>query len=167
MAADEDRLKAVVEHLVQNAVEAVGRAGRVQVRLAGEGRMAVVEIEDDGPGMEPDFVREKLFRPFATTKEAGYGIGVYESRDFAQALGGGLDVTSEPGTGTIMRMRLARGRAAVTRQRFRRKNPKWPNEKPKLLIVEDDAGLAAPARLDLRRLRGPLGRRSGGGRSRW
>ncbi|HXP73582.1 MAG TPA: XrtA/PEP-CTERM system histidine kinase PrsK, partial [Stellaceae bacterium] len=106
VATDEDRLKAVVEHLVQNAVEAVGRRGRVQVRLAGEGGMAVVEIEDDGPGMEPEFVREQLFRPFATTKSQGFGIGVYESRDFAQALGGGLDVSSEPGKGTIMRMRL-------------------------------------------------------------
>jgi len=106
VAADEDRLKAVVEQLVQNAVEAVGAAGRVQVRLAGEGKMAVVEIEDNGPGMDADFVRDKLFLPFSSTKDSGYGIGVYESRDFASSLGGRLEVTSEPGRGTIMRMRL-------------------------------------------------------------
>ena len=106
VAADEDRLKAVVEQLVQNAVEAVGDKGRVQVRLAGDGTMAIIEVEDNGPGMDDEFVREKLFHPFATTKGLGYGIGVYESRDFASSLGGRLEVTSHPGRGTIMRMRL-------------------------------------------------------------
>jgi putative PEP-CTERM system histidine kinase len=106
VAADEDRLKAVVEQLVQNAVDAVGGKGRVQVRLAGEGKMAVIEVEDDGPGMDDEFVRDKLFHPFATTKGVGYGIGAYESRDFASSLGGRLEVTSQPGRGTIMRMRL-------------------------------------------------------------
>ena len=106
VAADEDRLKAVVEHLVQNAVDAVGADGRVQVRLTGDGGMAVIEIEDNGPGMDAEFVRDRLFHPFSTTKGVGYGIGAYESRDFANSLGGRLDVTSQPGHGTIMRMRL-------------------------------------------------------------
>jgi C4-dicarboxylate-specific signal transduction histidine kinase len=56
--------------------------------------------------MDADFVRDKLFHPFATTKGLGYGIGVYESRDFATSLGGQLEVTSQLGRGTIMRMRL-------------------------------------------------------------
>jgi putative PEP-CTERM system histidine kinase len=106
VAADEDRLRAVVEHLVQNAVDAVGVEGNIQVRLTGKDKMAIIEIEDDGPGMAVEFIREKLFRPFATTKESGYGIGVYESRDYAVKLGGRLDVVSEPGKGTIMRMSL-------------------------------------------------------------
>ena len=106
VVADEDRLKAVVEHLLQNAIEAVGADGSVRVRLSGEGRMAVLEVEDNGPGMDTEFVRQKLFRPFATTKGTGYGIGAYESREFARALGGQLDVTSEPGRGTVMRIKL-------------------------------------------------------------
>lgn len=106
VAADENRLRAVVDHLVQNALDAVGDKGNVQIRLTDKDRMAVIEIEDDGPGMEAAFIREKLFRPFATTKESGYGIGVYESRDFALSLGGGLDVVSKPGKGTVMRMSL-------------------------------------------------------------
>lgn len=106
VAADEDRLNSVVEQLVQNAVEAVGPGGEVQVRLVDEDAMAVVEIEDNGPGMNFDFVRDRLFQPFATTKGAGFGIGAYESREFARALGGGLEVSSEPGKGTIMRLRL-------------------------------------------------------------
>lgn len=106
VAADEDRLKAVVEHLVQNALEAVGTTGQVRIRLVEDGSMVLLEIEDNGPGMDAEFVRDKLFQPFVTTKGLGYGIGVYESRDFARSLGGRLDVTSEPGRGTTMRMRL-------------------------------------------------------------
>ena len=106
VSADEDRLRAIVEHLVQNAIDAVGTGGQVHVRLSGEGRMAVVEVEDNGPGMDDEFINERLFQPFSSTKDSGYGIGVYESRDFARSLGGGLDVKSRPGHGTIMRLRL-------------------------------------------------------------
>jgi putative PEP-CTERM system histidine kinase len=106
VSADENRLTAVVDHLVQNALDAVGDDGSVRVRLSDKDRMAIIEIEDDGPGMEAAFIREKLFRPFATTKATGYGIGVYESRDYANSLGGRLDVVSQPGKGTVMRMSL-------------------------------------------------------------
>lgn len=106
VAADENRLKAVVDHLVQNALDAVGANGHVEIRLRAFGAMAAVEIEDDGPGMAPEFVREQLFRPFASTKASGYGIGVYESREYARSLGGALEVISRPGEGTIMRMSL-------------------------------------------------------------
>ena len=106
VAADEDRLKAVVEHLVQNAKDAVGNAGQIKVRLTRGGKMAVVEVEDNGPGMDAEFIRDKLFQPFKTTKGGGYGIGVYETREFATSLGGRLDVASQPGQGTIMRMSL-------------------------------------------------------------
>ncbi len=106
VAADEDRLKTVVEHLVQNALDAAGAQGSVEVRLAEDGDMAAVEIEDNGPGMDPGFVRDRLFRPFDTTKDTGYGIGVYESREYAKSLGGRLEVHSETGRGTIMRVCL-------------------------------------------------------------
>jgi putative PEP-CTERM system histidine kinase len=104
VAADQHRLKTVVEHLVQNAVDAVGADGTVQVRLSNAGEMALVEIEDNGPGMDAEFIRDKLFRPFVSTKESGYGIGVYESREYVVSLGGRLDVESQLGRGTIMRI---------------------------------------------------------------
>jgi putative PEP-CTERM system histidine kinase len=104
IAADEQRLKAIIEHLLQNAVDAVGQDGVVQMRLSSADRTAVLEIEDNGPGMDAEFVRDKLFRPFATTKGSGYGIGAYESREYATSLGGRLEVESQPGRGTIMRV---------------------------------------------------------------
>jgi putative PEP-CTERM system histidine kinase len=109
--ADEDRLKAMVDHLVQNALDAAGEDGRVDVRLKEAGETMTVEIEDNGPGMDPRFMRNRLFRPFDTTKRSGYGIGVYESREYARSLGGRLEVVSEPGRGTIMRVCLPTARA--------------------------------------------------------
>ena len=106
VSADEDRLKVVVDHLVQNAIDAVGTDGRVEVRLRDIGGTIVVEVEDNGPGMDAEFIRERLFRPFTSTKGSGYGIGVYESREYAKSLGGELEVVSRPGHGTIMRICL-------------------------------------------------------------
>jgi putative PEP-CTERM system histidine kinase len=106
VAAEEERLAAMIDHLVQNALDAVGERGQVALRLTDDDRMAAVEIEDNGPGMDAQFIRERLFRPFDTTKGSGYGIGVYESREYAKSLGGRLEVASEVGRGTIMRVYL-------------------------------------------------------------
>lgn len=104
VTANENRLKAVIDHLVQNAFDAVGADGRVEVRLREMSGMVAVEVEDNGPGMDAEFVRDRLFRPFDTTKGAGYGIGAYETREYARSLGGRLEVASHPGRGTTMRI---------------------------------------------------------------
>jgi C4-dicarboxylate-specific signal transduction histidine kinase len=75
----EDRLERVIGHLVQNAQDATERTGRVWIKLARERGQALVEIGDTGQGMTPEFVRDHLFKPFQTTKQAGMGIGAYES----------------------------------------------------------------------------------------
>ena len=54
--------------------------------------------------MDAEFIRDHLFRPFRTTKKASFGIGLYESREYARQLGGRLDVLSEPGRGTMIRL---------------------------------------------------------------
>jgi putative PEP-CTERM system histidine kinase len=105
--ADPDRLEAVVEHLVQNAQEATPDDGEVSLRAWTEGQDVVVEVRDSGCGMDARFIRERLFRPFDTTKgNAGMGVGVYESREFVQSLGGRLEVTSDPGVGTVFELRM-------------------------------------------------------------
>jgi len=111
---DQERLVAVLEHLIQNAQEATGPDGVVEVTVRAENRMAVVAIRDDGPGMDEKFIREKLFRPFTTTKgNAGMGIGVYESHEFARGAGGELTVVSSPEQGAVFTLRLPRGEAPV------------------------------------------------------
>lgn len=107
VVADADRLASVIGHLVQNAQEATPDSGYVSVSLYKNNNQVVIKIKDTGCGMDSDFVRDRLFRPFDTTKgNAGMGIGVYESREFIQASGGSIDVETAPGKGTTFTIQL-------------------------------------------------------------
>ena len=69
-------------------------------------------MEDSGCGMDKQFIAERLFRPFDTTKgNAGMGIGVHEAREFVRSIGGTMQVQSEPGEGTLFQIRLPSGSA--------------------------------------------------------
>ena len=103
---DVDRLEAMITHLVENASEAVQGQGGVRVSLRNDGRYAVLDVTDDGPGMERDFVQRELFRPFQSTKKSGMGIGAYQCREYAREFGGNLEAISTPGRGTTMRVTL-------------------------------------------------------------
>ncbi len=96
----EERLERVLGHMVQNALDATDPAGRVWIRLQRQGGQALVEVGDTGHGMSPEFIRERLFKPFQTTKEAGMGIGAYESSQYINELGGKILVDSEVNKGT-------------------------------------------------------------------
>jgi signal transduction histidine kinase len=63
-------------------------------------------VADTGIGMSAEFVRDRLFKPFETTKPGGMGIGVYESTQYVAGLGGRIEVDSKPGTGTRVRLLL-------------------------------------------------------------
>lgn len=98
----------VLGHVVRNALDAISPAsGRVLVvveRRDGEG---VIEVADNGVGMDEHFVRERLFKPFDTTKgNKGMGIGAYQAREFVRAAGGDVSVHSRPGEGTRFSIRL-------------------------------------------------------------
>jgi putative PEP-CTERM system histidine kinase len=102
----EERLEHVIGHLVQNAIDATPAHGRIDVRLEHDSEVATVIVSDEGVGMTEEFVRERLFKPFQTTKTAGMGIGVYESSQYVAGLGGDIIVESEPNRGTTVRVRL-------------------------------------------------------------
>ncbi|MCB1940995.1 MAG: PEP-CTERM system histidine kinase PrsK [Candidatus Accumulibacter sp.] len=102
----EDRIERVIGHLVQNALEATEQGGRVWLRLARQGSNALVEVGDTGHGMSPEFVRERLFKPFQTTKPTGMGIGAYESFQYVHELGGRLSVDSAVDVGTQVKLLL-------------------------------------------------------------
>jgi putative PEP-CTERM system histidine kinase len=104
--ADHERLERVIGHLIQNAIEATPRGGSVRVSLCRYGDNALVEVQDTGHGMTEEFIRDKLFRPFESTKAAGMGIGTFESRTYIRLLGGDIDVESVPLVGTTFRVRL-------------------------------------------------------------
>jgi putative PEP-CTERM system histidine kinase len=104
----EDRLHHVIGHLVQNAIDASPANGEIRVVVDGDERQVSVSVEDEGSGMTPEFVRDRLFRPFQTTKATGMGIGVYESVQYLSRIGGDVQVESALGTGTRVRVRLPR-----------------------------------------------------------
>jgi putative PEP-CTERM system histidine kinase len=111
----EDRLEHVIGHLVQNALDATASSGEVSVRISREGGKVQIEVRDTGAGMTAEFVRERLFKPFETTKGEGMGIGVYESSQYVRSIGGDIRVESAPGAGTSVRVLLPEFAAAADR----------------------------------------------------
>lgn len=101
-----ERLERIIGHMVQNALDATDAAGRVWIRLERRSGQACIEVGDTGHGMSPEFVRDRLFKPFQTTKQAGMGIGAYESFQYVQELGGKIEVKSELKVGTIVTLLL-------------------------------------------------------------
>jgi putative PEP-CTERM system histidine kinase len=97
---DAAALEQAVGHLVQNAVEASPPDEPVTVRVAQAENEVRIVIADKGCGMDGDFVRNRLFHPFASTKPDGFGIGSFEARSLIVAMGGRLIVDSTPGAGT-------------------------------------------------------------------
>ena len=73
------------------------------------GGEAVIEIADRGAGMSADFVRTRLFQPFASTKPNGFGVGAYEARSLVAAMGGRLEVESREGEGSRFTLFLPLG----------------------------------------------------------
>lgn len=106
VVADGERLERVLGHLIQNAIEATPKDGSVTIDLHRRGSMAVIDIADSGQGMTEEFIRDRLYKPFESTKPAGMGIGAFESREYIQELGGTLEVTSRPQQGTTFRVTL-------------------------------------------------------------
>ncbi len=125
-----DRLgfMSVMQNLLQNAMDAAGPTGQVAVRCISDNRGSVeVEVSDSGPGMSLDFIRDELFRPFASTKQDGFGIGMYQVRDLIGRWQGTMTVESEPGAGTRIRIALPLGEHAGIRDRSGIGGKTWPN----------------------------------------
>jgi signal transduction histidine kinase len=102
-----ERLLQTIEHLVRNAQEATPTEGSVTVSVHQAGAQAVLEVSDSGCGMDEAFIRQRLFRPFDTTKgEQGFGIGAYQAREFVRQCGGDVEVESRLGRGTRFTLRL-------------------------------------------------------------
>lgn len=104
--ANGSRLERVIGHLIQNAIEATPKDGKVTVSLERQGDAAIVTVRDNGAGMTAEFIRDKLFKPFESTKAGGMGIGVFESREYINELGGRMDVDSRVSHGTVFRLTL-------------------------------------------------------------
>jgi signal transduction histidine kinase len=106
--ADAARIEEVIENLVLNALEAMVQPGGTLTIEAGYTTSGApsFSISDTGPGMSQTFIDSRLFRPFATTKKNGIGLGLYTCREVVRASGGTIDVQSVEGAGTTFRVVL-------------------------------------------------------------
>jgi len=114
--ADAGALEQALGHLVQNALDA-SSGEPVMVRVSCDGSNVAITIADKGVGMDGDFIRNRLFQPFASTKPGGFGIGAFEARSLISAMGGRLSVDSRPGRGTTFTILLPAAEAAGEPQR--------------------------------------------------
>lgn len=107
VCADAERLTSALEHIIRNAQDATSGAGHVTVTMQSTQRDASVTVVDSGAGMTAEFIRDRLFRPFDSTKGSkGMGIGAYQVREYIRQLGGSVEVSSSPGQGTRFSINL-------------------------------------------------------------
>lgn len=102
-----ERFSMVLEHVVRNAQEACDPDGEVVVEVRRTSNEVEICVRDTGIGMDASFVRDRLFRPFDTTKgSAGMGIGAYQVREYVRSMGGSVTVRSSRGVGTRFSIHL-------------------------------------------------------------
>lgn len=107
VSADDEQLRSVLGHLLQNAQDATPPDGEITLSLKIAKGNVVLFIQDSGCGMTEDFINWQLFKPFESTKGlTGMGIGAFQAREYIQRLGGNIDVTSEPGVGSCFSIQI-------------------------------------------------------------
>jgi len=115
--ADPQGLEQAIGHLVQNAVDASTPNEPITVRMGSESDHVTIAVSDCGAGMDAEFVRTRLFQPFASTKKGGFGVGAFEAKSLISAMGGRLTVESRPGEGSLFTITLPAAEAAPETQR--------------------------------------------------
>lgn len=96
-----EQLSMIIGHVIRNAQDATALDGFIDVILEKHQDFAQIIVEDNGAGMSPEFIRDRLFKPFDTTKDSkGMGIGAYQVREFIRQTGGDVEVESEPNQGS-------------------------------------------------------------------
>lgn len=106
VTANRHSLEQVLLHLLQNALDASEPDSPVFLSLVNDGLNARFEVLDSGCGMSAEFVRNRLFKPFVSTKSGGFGIGAFEARELVRAMRGRLEVESREGLGSRFVVRV-------------------------------------------------------------
>lgn len=109
LVLDSEKFSNVLYHLISNAQQATEDSGQVTVKieLTVDQSQLMIDISDTGCGMTQEFIRERLFKPFDTTKgNAGMGVGAYDAKNFIEKTGGHLKVESQEGSGSTFTLVL-------------------------------------------------------------
>jgi two-component system, NtrC family, sensor kinase len=107
IASDQSQLQQVFLNLINNAIDAIGANGHIEVATTMVDHHIVAHIKDDGPGIPKDHQR-RIFDPFYTTKPSGRGTGLGLSISYSiiERMGGRISFDSEPGKGTTFTVKL-------------------------------------------------------------
>jgi len=132
-------LEQVLLNLVLNARDAMPRGGIIQLRSRTEGELVVVEIADQGEGMD-DATRQRAFDPYFTTKgEGSSGLGLAAVWGLVTGVGGTIDIDSHPGTGTLFRLTFPRTEEVAPRKATATPSP--TTRPRRILVLEDEGGV--------------------------
>ncbi len=105
IVSDSTFINRIMYNLVNNAVQAMPKGGKLTIHTYKEANNTVISVKDTGVGI-PDSVKGKLFTPMFTTKSKGQGFGLAVIKRMTEALGGTVSFESEVGKGTTFIVRL-------------------------------------------------------------
>jgi len=103
---DEHYIYKVILNVLINAIEAMAAKGSLVISSGCDAEYATLSIKDTGCGMTKEFIQQRLFRPFQSTKKQGLGIGLHQCKTIVEAHGGAIEVASEVGVGTTFMIKL-------------------------------------------------------------
>jgi signal transduction histidine kinase len=106
VSMDIGQIYSVVNNLIANSLDAMTEPGKITVRGKLNGEFLLVEVEDDGPGIDPE-KQQDIFKPFFTTKgKKGHGLGLAICRSIMEAHRGTIELSSEPGRGAVFTLKF-------------------------------------------------------------
>jgi signal transduction histidine kinase len=111
IVSDGDRVLQIISNLLRNAFRWTPDGGRIELALDHANGSISVAVDDSGPGI-PAEERERIFRPFWSRDDGGSGLGLAIARELAVALGGRIELESEPGQGSRFELVLPAGEAS-------------------------------------------------------
>ena len=106
ITSDEALLSSILENILLNALEAGGTMVDIRVTRDDDTGEALIEVTDNGPGIDEDLLPHVLFEPFRSSKEGGSGIGLWQVKKFVTSIGGSISAENRPGNGARFVIRL-------------------------------------------------------------
>lgn len=151
IAIDPHRFEQILLNCVANARDAMPNGGGVVIRTARvdrhplgqrDGCHALLEIEDNGPGM-PREVAARAFEPFFSTKEPGRGtgLGLATVRECVKECGGAIEIRTEVGRGTTIAIRFPCAAAPVAEEATPERAVVTEHASARVLLVDDEEAL--------------------------
>lgn len=111
--ADREKLQGVFFNGIQNALQAMGKEGKLKISARKKGRLVQIQIEDTGPGI-PESELPRIFTPFYTTRTNGVGLGLSYSKKVIEGMGGQITLMNrKEDKGAVLTIQLFGGRESI------------------------------------------------------